>query len=145
MEIRRVTKVTKGGKNLNFRSLVVIGDGNGNAGFGIGKATEVPESIRKAVEKARRNMISIPRKGTSISHDVGGKDGPSRVILKPSSKGHGMVVGKTMRAFFEVAGIKDITGKCLNSTNPINVIKSTIKALSQLKMQEDSSNEITSA
>ena len=146
IEIRRVTKVTKGGKNLNFRALVVVGDGKGKAGYGIGKAGEVPEAIRKAVEKARKNAIKVPLKGTTIPHDVKAKDGASLVILKPASKGHGMVAGRTMRAFFEVCGIKDITCKCLGSTNPLNVIRSTVKALSMLKevKTEGEENETSS-
>ncbi len=141
VEIRRVTKVTKGGKNLNFRALVVVGDNKGNAGFGIGKAAEVPEAIRKAIEKARKSMISVPVSGTTIPFDVKAKFGASRVILKPASKGHGMVAGKTMRAFLEVAGISDITSKCLGSTNPLNVISATVKALSKLKIDKIEKNE----
>lgn len=133
IEVKRVTKVTKGGKNLSFRALVVVGNGKGKAGFGIGKASEVPEAIRKATEKARKNMIQITQKGTTIPHSVEGKAGASRVILKPASQGHGRVVGKTMRAFFDVAGIQDVTGKCLGSTNSINVIYATINALSKIK------------
>ena len=146
IEIRRVTKVTKGGKNLNFRALVVVGDGKGKAGYGVGKAGEVPEAIRKAVEKARKNAIKVPLKGTTIPHDVKAKHDASLVILKPASKGHGMVAGRTMRAFFEVCGIKDITCKCLGSTNPLNVIRATVKALSMLKeiKTEGEENETSS-
>lgn len=141
IEIRRVTKVTKGGKNLNFRALVVTGDGNGNAGFGMGKAGEVPEAIRKAVDRAKKDMINIPISGTTIPHDISAKAGASLVIMKPAVKGHGMVAGKTMRAFLEVAGISDITSKCIGSTNPVNVIKATISALKQLKSASEVSNE----
>jgi len=144
IDIRRVTKVTKGGKNLNFRALVVVGDGKGKAGFGIGKAGEVPEAIRKGAEKARKNMITIPLKGTTIPHSVEAKAGASKVILKPASKGHGMVVGKTMRAFLQVAGIYDVTAKCLGSTNPINVINATVKALSKLKSTKELVDETSS-
>jgi small subunit ribosomal protein S5 len=133
VEIRRVTKVTKGGKNLNFRALVVVGDGQGRAGFGLGKAGEVPEAIRKATEKAKKEMITIPLKETTIPYDVKAKSGASYVILKPAVKGHGMVAGRTMRAFFEVSGISDITCKCLGSTNPLNVINATVKALLKLR------------
>ncbi|HNS32408.1 MAG TPA: 30S ribosomal protein S5 [bacterium] len=144
VEIRRVTKVTKGGKNLNFRALVVVGDRNGKAGFGIGKAAEVPEAIRKAIEKAKKNMITISVTETTIPFDVSAKFGASQVILKPASKGHGMVAGKTMRAFLEVAGISDITSKCLGSTNPLNVISATVKALSKLKSSKEGEiNEVT--
>lgn len=141
IEIRRVTKVTKGGKNLNFRAVVVVGDGKGKCGFGVGKAGEVPEAIRKAVEKARRSMIEVPLVGTTIPHDVRAKFGASRVILKPAVKGHGMVAGRTMRALFEVAGIRDITSKCLGSTNPLNVLNATIKALKLLKPKQEEKNE----
>ncbi|MCM8769364.1 MAG: 30S ribosomal protein S5 [Candidatus Omnitrophica bacterium] len=128
-----MTKVTKGGKNLNFRALVVVGDGSGRAGFGIGKAAEVPEAIRKATEKAKRSMVTIPMQEATIPHLVQAKFGPTRVILKPASPGHGLVVGSTMRAFFEAAGVRDITGKCLGSTNPVNVIQATLKAVVKLK------------
>jgi len=137
VEIRRVMKVTKGGKNLNFRALVVVGDGQGNAGFGTGKAAEVPEAIRKASEKARKNMITVSIEDTSIPHEVKSKYGASRVIIKPAVRGHGMVAGKSMRAFFEVCGIADITCKSFGSTNPLNVIKATMDALSKLKRKEN--------
>jgi small subunit ribosomal protein S5 len=144
VEIRRVTKVTKGSKNLNFRALVVIGDKNGKAGFGLGKAAEVPEAIRKAIEKAKKNMITVPMDETTIPFDVSAKFGASQVILKPASKGHGMVAGKTMRAFLEVVGISDITSKSLGSTNPLNVISATVRALSKLNIPtEGDINEVT--
>ncbi len=144
VEIRRVTKVTKGGKNLNFRALVVVGDGKGNVGYAIGKAGEVPEAIRKAIEKAKKNMIMIPLKETTIPYDVRAKSGASVVVLKPAVRGHGMVAGKTMRAFFEVSGITDITCKCLGSTNPLNVINATVKALLKLRnVGEGERNEVT--
>ena len=141
IEIRRVTKVTKGGKNLNFRAIVVVGDGKGKCGYGIGKAGEVPEAIRKGVEKARRSMIEIPLSGTTIPHDIRAKSGASIVILKPAVRGHGMVAGRTMRALFEVAGRKDITSKCIGSTNALNALSATIKALSMLKKKEEEENE----
>jgi len=140
VEVRRVMKVTKGGKNLNFRAVVVAGDGKGRAGFGIGKAAEVPEAIRKAIEKARKNMITVPIVDTTIPHEVEAKFGATRVVIKPASRGHGMVAGRAMRAFFEVCGISDITCKTLGSTNPLNVINATVKALSKLKRKEE--NEI---
>ncbi|MBN1444759.1 MAG: 30S ribosomal protein S5 [Candidatus Omnitrophica bacterium] len=145
VEIRRVTKVTKGGKNLNFRALVVVGDGKGNAGFGTGKAGEVPEAIRKAIDRAKKDMINIPLKETTIPYDVTAKYGASTVVLKPAVKGHGMVAGKTMRAFFEASGITDITCKCLGSTNPLNVMNATVKALLKLRnVGEGDTNEVTS-
>ncbi|MCX8082575.1 MAG: 30S ribosomal protein S5 [bacterium] len=137
VEIRRVMKVTKGGKNLNFRALVVVGDGKGKAGFGIGKAAEVPEAIRKATEKAKKHMIAVPIKETTIPHEVSAKFGASRVVIKPAVRGHGMVAGRAMRAFFEVCGISDITCKSFGSTNPLNVINATIKALLKLKRKEE--------
>ncbi|MDD3726384.1 MAG: 30S ribosomal protein S5 [Candidatus Ratteibacteria bacterium] len=137
VEITRVMKVTKGGKNLNFRALVVIGDGRGKVGFGIGKAAEVPEAIRKATDKAKKNTITIPIKETTIPHEVQAKFGASRVILKPAVRGHGMVAGRAMRAFFEACGVSDITCKSLGSTNPLNVINATVKALLKLKRKEE--------
>ena len=147
IEIKRVTKVTKGGKNLSFRAVVVVGNGKGKGGFGIGKANEVPEAIRKAVEQARKNMMDIPLKGTTIPHDIESKFGPSKVILKPATKGHGMVAGRTMRAFFDVCGIKDITCKCLGSTNCINVLHATVKALKKIKVkgEEDEIESVKSS
>jgi small subunit ribosomal protein S5 len=147
VEIRRVTKVTKGSKNLNFRALVVVGDGQGKAGFGLGKAGEVPEAIRKATERAKKNMITVLLKETTIPYDVEAKSGASYVILKPAVRGHGMVAGRTMRAFFEVCGITDITCKCLGSTNPLNVIDATVKALLKLRdvgKGEEKKDEVTS-
>lgn len=128
---------------MSFRAVVVVGNGKGKAGFGVGKANEVPDAIRKAVEQARKNMIEVPLKGTTIPHSVESKFGPSRVILKPASKGHGMVAGRTMRAFLEVCGIRDITCKCLGSTNPINVLWATTKALQKIKVKGEE-NEVTS-
>lgn len=128
--------MTKGGKNLKFRALVVLGNGQGKAGFGIGKAKEVPEAIRKGTEKARKGMFSFPLRETTIPHDVRAKSGASRVILKSAVKGHGMVVGKAMRAFLEVAGVRDVTGKCLGSTRPVNVVQATARALQQIKTKE---------
>ncbi len=110
-----------------------MGNEKGTAGFGVGKAGAVPEAIRKATEKARKNQIHIFLKGTTIPHEVNAKFNASKIILKPAVKGYGMVVGKTMRAYLESFGIKDIVGKCLNSTNPINVLNATQKALLQFK------------
>ena len=141
VEIRRVTKVTKGGKNLNFRALVVTGDGRGSAGFGIGKASAVPNAIRKGFDHARKQIMKIPLDGSTIPHEVEAKMGASRIILNPASKGHGMVVGKTMRAFLQVAGIQDVIGKCIGSTNPVNVVNATVKALAKLKAREESGGE----
>jgi len=144
IEIRRVSKVTKGGKNFNFRALVVVGDGKGRAGYGIGKAGEVPDAIRKAVEKARKGMIQIPMRATTISHRIEEKVGPCRIVLRPASEGHGMVVGRTLRAFFDVAGVRDITGKCIGSTNPVNVIRAAVETLRLLKPAEGTGDETPS-
>ncbi len=141
VEIRRVTKVTKGGKNLSFRAIVVVGDGQGKAGFGVGKAIEVPEAIKKAIKNAKKNMIEIPLKDTTIPHDVYAKFNASKVILKPASKGHGMVAGRFMRALLDAFGIRDITCKCLGSTTSINVLNATIKALSKIKVEEKEPND----
>ncbi|MCM8830545.1 MAG: 30S ribosomal protein S5 [Candidatus Omnitrophica bacterium] len=130
-------KVTKGGKNLNFRALVVVGNGKGKVGFGIGKASEVPEAIRKATEQARKNMITVPIIETTIPYDIEAKFGASRVIIKPAVRGHGMVAGRAMRAIFEVCGIPDITCKTLGSTNPLNVVNATVKALLKLNRKEE--------
>jgi small subunit ribosomal protein S5 len=145
IEIRRVTKVTKGGKNLNFRALVVVGDEKGHAGYGIGKAGEVPAAIKKAVERANKNMIEVPLKGTTIPFYVRAKAGAAKVILKPAVEGHGMVAGRTMRAFFEACGIKDITSKCIDSVNPLNVIRATVKAMEKLKLGEEKKDEVKPA
>lgn len=143
IEIKRVMKVTKGGKRLKFRAVVVVGNRKGTGGFGVGKASEVPEAIRKATEKARKNQICVSVDGTTIPHQVEAKYSASRVILKPASRGHGMVVGKTMRAYLEVLGISDIVGKVINSTNTINVLHATHAALQQLKPVERVADETT--
>jgi len=141
VEIRRVSKVTKGGRNFKFRALVVVGDGKGSAGYGIGKAGEVPDAIRKAVDKAHRSMVRIPMRATTISHRIEKKVGPCRIVLRPASEGHGMVVGRTLRALCEAAGIRDITGKCIGSTNPVNVIRAAVETLRMLKPFERTENE----
>ncbi|MCM8814865.1 MAG: 30S ribosomal protein S5 [Candidatus Omnitrophica bacterium] len=141
IEIRRVTKVTKGGKRLKFRAIVVCGNQKGEAGFGVGKASEVPEAIRKAREKANKNRISISLKGSTISAAVDAKYDASRVILKPATKGHGLVAGKTMRAFLEVFGVRDAVCKVIGSTSAINVLNATYRALKFLELKEKKSVE----
>ncbi len=136
-------KVTKGGKRLKFRVVVVCGNGKGEGGFGVGKASEVPEAIRKGREKARKNRISIPLKGSTIPAIVEAKYDASRVILKPASKGHGLVAGKTIRAFLEVLGVRDAVSKVLGSTNTINVLNATYKALKLLQIKESKGVENT--
>ena len=131
--INRVTKVVKGGKNLSFSALVVVGDQNGHAGFGMGKAREVPMAIRKAIEQAKKNLIRLNLKGTSIPHQVVGFYGSGQVLLKPASEGTGIIAGGPVRAVMEVAGISNVLTKSIGTSNPHNVIKATFDALLRLK------------
>jgi len=131
--IQRVTKVVKGGKNLSFSALVVVGDQQGHAGFGMGKAREVPMAIRKAIEQAKKNMIRLNLKGTTIPHQVVGLYGSGQVLLKPAPDGTGIIAGGPVRAVMEVAGISNVLTKSLGTSNPHNVIKATFDALLRLK------------
>lgn len=135
--VNRVSKTVKGGKQFTFTALTVVGDGSGRVGFGYGKAREVPVAITKAMEKARKNMITVPLKGLTLQHEIWGEHGATRVFMRPASDGTGVIAGGAMRAVFEAAGVQNVLAKSFGSRNPINMVRATIDALKKMNLPSD--------
>lgn len=139
VNLKRVAKVVKGGRRFSFTALVVVGDGNGQVGAGLGKAKEIPEAIRKGAAAAKKELINVPMRGTTIPYNIEAKYGGARVLLKPASPGTGIIAGGGVRAVIELAGISDILTKSLGSANPVNVVRATMLGLSQLRDPQEAS------
>jgi small subunit ribosomal protein S5 len=137
INVNRVAKVVKGGRQFGFAALTVVGDGAGRVGMGRGKAREVPVAVQKAMEDARRNIVKISLKNGTVHHAIVGEHGAAKVVLRPASEGTGIIAGGAMRAVFEVAGVTNVLAKCIGSTNPINVVRATIKALTSINNPAD--------
>ncbi|MBN0988115.1 MULTISPECIES: 30S ribosomal protein S5 [Amphritea] len=137
VQVNRVAKVVKGGRIFGFTALTVVGDGNGRVGFGRGKAREVPAAIQKAMEQARRNMITVELNGTTLQYPIKARHGASKVYMQPASEGTGVIAGGAMRAVLEIAGVHNVLAKCYGSTNPVNVVRATINGLASMTSPED--------
>lgn len=137
VEVRRVTKVVKGGRNFRFSALVVVGDENGHVGVGMGKSIEIPEAIKKGIEDAKKNLVSVSMVGTTVPHEIHGKFGTADVLIMPAKEGTGVIAGGPARAVLELAGLKDVRAKSLGSNNPNNMVRATINGLASLRTAED--------
>ena len=136
VHLNRVAKTVKGGRTMRFSALVVVGDGNGHVGCGTGKAAEIPDAIRKGIDEAKKNMITVPMVKSTIPHEIIGESGAGRVLLKPAAEGTGVIAGGAVRPILELAGIKDIRTKCIGTNNPGNVVRATMNALKELRTAE---------
>jgi len=137
VQVNRVAKVVKGGRSFGFTALTVVGDGNGRVGFGRGKAREVPVAIQKAMDQARRNMVKVNLRGSTLQYPVKARHGASKVFMQPASEGTGIIAGGAMRSVLELAGVHDVLAKCYGSTNPVNVVRATINGLSAMQSPDD--------